>query len=287
MSIWDRLFRREKGTQERASDREQPVSTRQRADPLGLGQATDIGKVRKANEDAFFTLKCLAGTDPNPLPVGLLIVADGMGGHVRGKEASSMSIRVASSIVVEQILLPLLQRGSADAGSRPIQEVLTEATASANEAVARLPGDGGTTLTSAFIMGHSAYVAHVGDSRVYYLHEGELQQITHDHSLVNRLVELGQIQAEEAQYHPQRNLLYRAVGQGAELNIDIHSQRLAKGSCLLVCSDGLWNQVTESEMIETIEDSSSAQEACNRLIDQAIRRGGEDNITVVLAEVNY
>jgi serine/threonine protein phosphatase PrpC len=287
MSIWDRLFRREKGTRERASDRGQPVSIERRVDPLGLGQGTDIGKVRKANEDAFLTLKSLAGTDPDPLPVGLLIVADGMGGHVRGKEASSLSIRVASSIVVEEILLPLLQRGSADVGSRPIQEVLTEATASANEAVARLPGDGGTTLTSVFVMGHSAYVAHVGDSRVYYLYGGELHQITHDHSLVNRLVELGQIQAEEAQNHPQRNLLYRAVGQGADLKIDIHSQRLVKGSCLLVCSDGLWNHVTESEMIETIENASSAQEACNRLIDQAINRGGKDNITVVLAEVNY
>ena len=115
MSIWDRLFRREKGTREGALGREQPVSAERRVDPLGLGQGTDIGKVRTANEDAFLTLKCLAGTDPDPLPVGVLIVADGMGGHVRGKEASSLSIRIVSSIIVKEILLPLLQRGSAEA----------------------------------------------------------------------------------------------------------------------------------------------------------------------------
>jgi protein phosphatase len=206
---------------------------------------------------------------------------------MKGQEASSTAIRVSSSVIVREILLPLLSSERTVAASRPVQEVLTEAIAAANRAISQLEGDPGTTLTSALVMGHSAYVAHVGDTRVYYLHQGELRQITQDHSLVERLVELGQISAAEAQDHPQRSTLYRAVGQGAELDVDTYFLRLQEDSYLLLCSDGLWNQVPEKEMVEVIGDSLSPQEACGRLIDRANDRGGEDNITLVVARVNY
>jgi protein phosphatase len=104
---------------------------------------------------------------------------------------------------------------------------------------------------------------------------------------VNRLVQLGQISSQEALNHPQRNFLYRAVGQGPELEVDTHLQRLTMGSCLVLCSDGLWNQVTEQEIVEMIEGSSSSQEACDRLTERAVDRGGEDNITIVVAKINY
>jgi serine/threonine protein phosphatase PrpC len=285
--MWDRLFRRAQKKERDARDRERPAPKgRRRVDPLEIGQGTDIGKIRGANEDAFLTVKSLIATDSEPLAVGLLIIADGMGGHAGGREASSRAIRVASGILAREILIPSLESPTS-VTSRPIQEILSEATMSANEAVSRTGGDAGTTLTSVIVMGHSAYIAHVGDTRVYYLNGGELQQITQDHSLVKRLVELGQISAEEAQHHPQRNFLYRAVGQGPELTVDTCFQRLAESSYLLLCTDGLWNQVSDEEMVEAIEDTLSPQEACNLLIDRANGRGGEDNITVVLAKVNY
>jgi serine/threonine protein phosphatase PrpC len=215
------------------------------------------------------------------------MVADGMGGHARGKDASSTAIQVANGIIVKELLLPLLAGGGADTIDRPIQEVLIEATAAANEAVSRIDEEAGTTLTSVLIVDHSAHIAHVGDTRVYHLSAGDLRQITQDHSLVSRLVELGQISPQEAPEHPQRNFLYRAVGQGPELKVDTHFQRVTEGSYLVLCSDGLWNEVTEIEIVETISDSSCAQEACDRLIDKANENGGEDNITLLLARVNY
>jgi serine/threonine protein phosphatase PrpC len=288
MGLWNKLLGRSPSNSQRHSTEEtRTPETGQRMSPLDIGQASDIGKTREANEDAFFTLQSLAGADSQPVPLALLIVADGMGGHVRGKEASSVAARVASGVILREVLLPMLDDGSTQAASRPIQEILNEAISSANEAVSEIEADAGTTLTSALIVGHSAYIAHVGDSRAYYLDRGELHQITQDHSLVNRLVQLGQISAQEAHSHPQRNFLYRAVGQGPELQIDTYLQRLAGGSHLILCTDGLWNEVTEQEIVDVVGTSSSSQEAANRLIDRANDRGGEDNITILVAKINY
>jgi serine/threonine protein phosphatase PrpC len=288
MGIWDRLLRRTLGKREHDSPRDRSAGERlQRVNPLDIGQGTDIGRKREANEDAFLTLRSLISADAAPLPLALILVADGMGGHVKGREASSIAVRIAAGVVVRQILLPMLSSQATDMGSHPVHEVLTEATLSANEAVSKIEGDAGTTLTAVLIAGHSAYVSHIGDSRVYYLGDGELLQLTQDHSLVTRLVQLGQISPEEAQHHPQRNFLYRAVGQGPELEVDTHFQRLAQGSHLLICSDGLWNEVSDQQILEVTRRSSSPQEACNRLIDLANESGGADNITLVLASINY
>jgi serine/threonine protein phosphatase PrpC len=288
MGLWNRLFRRSTRKNERYPPREAKKTPEgERVTAIEIGQATDIGQARETNEDAFLALHLLIGTETEQLPLALLVVADGMGGHERGQEASSVAIRVASGVIVREVLLPVLNDTAADAVSRPVQEILSEAVGAANEAVSRIEGDAGTTLTSALIVGHSAYLAHVGDSRAYYLDRGELHQITQDHSLVNRLVQLGQISAQEAQSHPQRNFLYRALGQGPELEIDTHLQRVVEGSYLMLCSDGLWNDVANQEMVEIIQRSASPQEACNRLIDKACERGVEDNITVVMARINY
>jgi len=288
MSIWKRLFDRRRRRQKAAPVRKARISREyKRVDPLQIGQATDIGKARQANEDTFLTLKSLIGAESEPLPVGLLIVADGMGGHVKGKEASSLATRVAGGVIVRDVLLPVLTGQASRVPNRPIHEILTEAAMSANQAVSEMESNAGTTLTSVLVLGHSAYVAHVGDTRVYYLDDNGLQQITQDHSLVNRLVELGQISVQEAHEHPQRNFLYRAVGQEHELKVDTYFQRLKAGSHLILCSDGLWNPVPEEEMADVVRNSSSPQEACNRLIDRANERGGEDNITLLLARVDH
>ncbi len=245
-----------------------------------------MGRTREANEDTFLTLKSVIGDESEPLAVALLIVADGMGGHMRGQEASSLAIRVAGEVIVRDVLLPVLSRRASEIAIRPIHEILTEAAVSANQAVAQMESDAGTTLTCVLVLGHSAYVAHVGDTRVYYLNDDGLHQITQDHSLVNRLAELGQISAQEAQHHPQRNFLYRAVGQGHELKVDTYSRRLETGSHLILCSDGLWGAVSEEEIVDVIRISSSPQEACNELIARANDHGGEDNITMILAKIN-
>lgn len=288
MSFWDRLLgRRSKEVRPTPPEKASAHELDRKVDPLEIGHGTDIGRAREANEDSFLALKSVIGTPSDPLSVALLMVADGMGGHTKGQEASSLAIRVAGGVIVREALLPALSRRASEIANRPINEILIEATLSANEAVAQMESDAGTTLTSVLVLGHSAYVAHVGDTRVYYLNDEGLHQITQDHSLVNRLAELGQISAQEAQHHPQRNFLYRAVGQAYQLKVDTYSRHLEAGTHLILCSDGLWGAVSEEEIIDAVSTSRSAQEACHELINRANQHGGEDNITMVLANINY
>jgi serine/threonine protein phosphatase PrpC len=288
MPLWNKLFDRKKRKQRSAPELEARIPKgHQGVDPFQIGQGSDIGRARQANEDAFLSLKSFIRTDTGFLPISLFIVADGMGGHSQGEEASSLATRVVAGVIVRDILLPVLTSRDSDIANRPIHEILIEAIMSANQEISEMESDAGTTLTSALVLGHSAYVAHVGDTRAYYLDDNGLKQITQDHSLVNRLVQLGQISTEEAQQHPQRNFLYRAVGQGPELKVDTYFQPLKNDSHLILCSDGLWNPVPEEEIVHTIRTSSSPQEACNRLIDRANDYGGEDNITVVMARIDY
>jgi len=288
MRFWKRLSDRKQRAQELTKDHGETTSKDyQRVGALDIGQGSHIGKARKTNEDAFLVFKFLTGTGPELLPMGLFIVADGMGGHQKGEEASSLAAKVAGGVIVREILLPVLAGQDSDIARRPIHEILTEATMSANQAVSDMEVDAGTTLTLALVLGHSAYVAHVGDTRAYHLDDNGLQKITQDHSLVNRLVELGQVSAQEAQRHPQRNFLYRALGQRPELRVDTYFQPLKDHSHLILCSDGLWNAVSEEEMVNVIRSSHSPQDACNLLLDRANEGGGGDDITIVLARVKY
>lgn len=288
MNLWKRLLRTEKGASKSVPHRKAQMGAQyDKLELLQIGHATDMGNTREANEDAFLTLKSIVSTEPQLFPMGVFIVADGMGGHAKGKEASSLATRVAGRVIIRDILLPLLANPDPDVAKRPIHEILTQATASANQAVSEMESDAGTTLTSVLVLGRSAYVAHVGDTRAYYLDHTGLHKITKDHSLVSRLVELGQISAEEAQRHPQRNFLYRAVGQGHELKVDTYFQPLAENSHLILCTDGLWNAVSQGSIVDVVESSSCPQEACNRLVDLANDHAGNDNITVVMARINY
>ena len=155
----------------------------------------------------------------------------------------------------------------------------------ANGKVHELCPDGGTTLTCAFLLGTNAFLAHVGDSRAYLISRNTIRQITTDHSLVNRLIELGQITPEEAKTHPQSNVLYRALGRPGNLEVDTYLQSLPDDSALLLCSDGLWGMVPDDEILDIITMAPSPQLACRRLIARANEHGGEDNITAVLTQV--
>jgi protein phosphatase len=173
-----------------------------------------------------------------------------------------------------------------DNPERPtITDVLRDSVQRANEAVTEEIPEGGTTVTAAVILGDLAYVAHVGDSRAYLVSDEGIEQITRDHSLVQRLIELDQLTPEEAAEHPQRNVLYRAIGQNDNLDVDVITRRLAARSRLLLCSDGLWNLVPEDTILDEISTHPNPQEACNRLVRMANDRGGPDNITVILVQV--
>lgn len=255
-----------------------------RVTPSGfdVGWKTDVGQVRDRNEDTVLVIRAMHGGDEALPPLGLFVVADGMGGHQAGEVASSVAARVAAHHIVERSYLPSLLSAARDASHPALTEVLTNAVQAANRAVERDVPGGGTTLICALVVGTQAYLAHVGDSRAYALTSEGLEQMTRDHSLVDRLIQAGNLTPEEAAEHPQRNVLYRAVGQTSTLEVDTRVRRFRHGECLLLCSDGLWNTVSEAIMVELIREASSAQAACEALVGVANQAGGRDNITVIL-----
>jgi serine/threonine protein phosphatase PrpC len=249
-----------------------------------VGWVTDVGEVRSRNEDTALVVTAAHDGD-DALPVfGLFVLADGMGGHQAGEVASSLAARVVAHHVMRQFYLPTLISQEHDADHPALSEALVDAVRAANSAVAnRVPG-AGTTLTCALVLGPRAHIAHVGDSRAYIVTEEGLDQATQDHSLVDRLVELGQLTRDEAAIHPQKNVLYRAVGQSDTLEVDIRVRTIPPGGRLLLCSDGLWSMVGEMEMANIVQTASSLQAACESLIAAANRAGGRDNITAILVE---
>ncbi len=253
---------------------------------LVVGRASHVGRVRKRNEDAYFTLQATLARNGETFPFGLFLVADGMGGHKGGELASALTARVVAQAVLREFYLPWLSSEfEGVTPQRPINEVILEAANEANLAVHRVAPEAGTTLTCALIQGTNAYIAHVGDSRAYLIRQGRLEQITQDHSLLARLIELGQISPEEAASHPQRNVLYKAVGQGSTLEVDFYLKSLPTNSCLLLCSDGLWGFIKEERMAAIVREAATPQDACQQLVREANVLGGEDNITVVLVQV--
>jgi serine/threonine protein phosphatase PrpC len=251
---------------------------------LTFGQATDVGMVRTNNQDAVFSFLSTSRSVQQRPDFGLFIVADGMGGHHDGEKAAALTVELVASYIVSQIYLPMLTNG--DQGERvPITEAMIKAIERANTSVINKVPDGGTTLTATVVIGDLAYVAHVGDSRVYLVTRDGIEQITRDHSLVQRLIELEQLTREEANSHPQKNVLYRALGQSETLEVDALTRRLPPNSHLMLCSDGLWNLLSENEIAETTLKYPNPQEACDKLVALANAHGGTDNITAILVRV--
>lgn len=224
---------------------------------------TDRGKVRELNEDTF-------GYHDN-----LFVVADGMGGHQAGE--------VASAIAVETVLKADLSGALKTA----LQKTLTEANRAILEQAGRdkeLNGMG-TTVAVLYLGTERAYVTHIGDSRVYYLSDNNLKQLTHDHSLVNELVKSGEITVEEAKTHPKRNLLTRALGSNETLETEIIEVEVKKGDKFLLCSDGLTNSIPETLIKELISRDDHPEIIVDHMINAANELGGSDNITAILVEI--
>jgi len=249
---------------------------------ITVGSAQSKGIERSHNEDALLVLLGTSGGEEAIPDFGLFIVADGMGGHRSGELASSISTRTVARRITEHALLNMLDVERAEAPNVSIQELVRQALEEANHAVVeRVPG-GGTTLTMALLVGEQVTFGHVGDTRAYMLSDGQLRAVTRDHSLVERLRELGQLTRQEAANHPQRNVLYRAIGQGANLEVDVFTHPAPAGGYLLVCSDGLWGVLSDEEIARIIQSAGSPQAACEQLVQAANAAGGPDNITAIL-----
>ena len=248
---------------------------------------TDVGLVRKSNEDAFvvadLTGGSLLGDHIARFEVGqrgvLLAVSDGMGGHQAGE--------VASALVIESLRRSM----GSQAGVGASDILLEKATVQANLEVwqaAHHPGreNMGATLTALFVHDTSAYIAEVGDSRAYVLRGGQIAQVTRDQSFVQSLVDSGAMTPSQAKGSRFSNLVLQAMGLGPEVSVALGRVDLRQRDCLVLCSDGLSNELSADEMRQTILTSAGLDAACANLINEAKRRGGDDNITAIVAGVD-
>ena len=249
-----------------------------------VGMAQSVGQQRDHNEDTLFAMQAIFSDENNNLPFGIFIVADGMGGHLHGEIASGTAARTLGQYVLTHFYAPLLS-GISPSDLESLHELLENGVEEANRAVIEAAPGGGTTLTAALVLGDQVTIAHVGDSRVYFIYpDGRIQLMTQDHSLVRRLQDLGQIDEKEATTHPQRNVLYRAIGQREPFQPDINSHIFPHPGYMLLCSDGLWGSVPGEEILRMVLSTPDPSIACRNLVDAANAAGGPDNISVILVQ---
>jgi serine/threonine protein phosphatase PrpC len=249
------------------------------------GVARNLGKQRDHNEDSLFSLSSYISEGSRETPFGIFVIADGMGGHLFGDVASNVAIKAFSRNLLEKLILPMFNN-EPQMPTESLQEIMEASVSAAQTAVQKYAPSGGTTLTAALVLGEQVTIAHVGDSRAYFIYpDGRTQKLTYDHSLVHRLVELGQIEEKDAKTHPQRNVLYRAIGQAEPYKPDIATFQLPHPGKILLCSDGLWNVVSDEEIFKIIISSHSVTDACNDLVNSANSAGGPDNISVILVDI--
>ena len=248
---------------------------------LQVAQQTDIGCKRTTNEDNLLTV-----LPENPQILqnkgALFIVADGMGGHTRGDRASELAVNT-----VREVYYRDERESRADALIHAMQEAnaLIYKENIANTGVFDAKTSMGTTCISAVLQGHTLIIANVGDSRAYVVHEGQIRQISQDHSLVANLLREGIITPEQARNHEQRNVIYRSLGTQAEVEVDVFVERVAEGDMLILCTDGLSGLVEDDEMRRIVE-FSPPEESARQLIARANAAGGPDNITAIVVRVS-
>ncbi|GCE19143.1 protein phosphatase 2C domain-containing protein [Dictyobacter kobayashii] len=254
---------------------------------------SDAGTVRRseANEDSTMTLAFERVHESIASPVGLFVVADGMGGHANGQGASRMTIGLIAERVTRELLLAPLQTEKAGeevakTDDETYKELLRGAIEDANTTLCQTnqkdKSDMGSTLTGFMIVGDHAYIFNVGDSRTYMLRDEKLYQLTNDHSLVGQLVAGGLIEPDEVYTHPQRNQIFRSIGDKQNVQVDLFTQQVHPGDILLSCSDGLWEMIRDPQIAEILNQAPDPQAACAQLIETANANGGEDNVSAVV-----
>jgi serine/threonine protein phosphatase PrpC len=261
-----------------------PESSRVEPQQIISGCGQSIGKQRGHNEDCLFAFSAATGGEAISAPMGLFIIADGMGGHQYGEVASSVAVRTMADYLLKRFHPYLIN--PSEGVKEPIQEMLQVAIAEAQQAVTQAAPGSCTTLTAVLVLGQQMTIGHVGDSRAYALHpDGQVEVLTHDHSLVKRLEELGKISSQDAAAHPQRNVLYRALGQGESLEPDIFTIPFPQPGYLLLCSDGLWSVLSDDKLYDLVTTTPTLHSACQNLIAAANNAGGPDNISVILVQL--
>ena len=241
---------------------------------------TDVGLKRELNEDNFMMIEDKMSEFG---PYGLYVVADGLGGHEAGE--------VASALTVDAVKQQHMQNPPT-AAAAPYEEWLKDAVLAANESVSSHQKSHtdtqkmGSTLVMSLLVGQNAHIANVGDSRAYHLNSQEINQISVDHSLVERLVQIGQIDREEARTHKQRNVIYSIIGEKQKLEVGYFHVALAPGDRLLLCSDGLCGMITDEQILRISQAQPIAADACQALVRAAKEAGGHDNITAILVQMN-
>lgn len=242
---------------------------------MQIGVCTDKGKIRENNQDYYYS--------SNFLELPLFIVADGMGGHKAGEVASKMAV---------DIIVEVVSRSSKNGYEEiSISNIIRKAVEEANEKIfdkslSSTKYNGmGTTLTMAYLTDENITIGHIGDSRAYIARGDEFIQLTEDHSLVAELVKNGSISAEEALYHPQKNIITRAVGTSKYIDTDIVIAQVIKNDIILLCTDGLTNMVDDMEIKNMIQNTNDMQVLCESLINKANDLGGVDNITAIAIKI--
>ncbi|GCE48291.1 protein phosphatase [Thermosporothrix hazakensis] len=284
---------------------------------LTAADKTDVGRQREQNED--YVYKRVESAEDGDR--GLFIVADGMGGYKAGEIASRIAVETISqgldhifkpiseqpTIKIDRAVLQQTQKAdTSNQGQSPqtskladthmaqaMEEQLKAAIQQANRKINRYGEEKasarglGCTVTVALLQGEHVYIGNVGDSRTYLFRKGKLTRLTKDHSVVQRLVETHQIAPDDVYTHPQRNLIYRSLGGGnARIEVDVFHEIAQPGDTFLLCSDGLWEMVRDPDIERIIIETGSPQAICDKLIEQANRNGGEDNITAIIVHVN-
>jgi protein phosphatase len=253
---------------------------------------TDVGRTREHNEDAFVvadlsadnaTLQPEVRTHVAGPKGSLFMVADGMGGAAAGEIASAM----ATDTVLQELRETWLV--SSDGDSESFARAIKQAAKTANERINQFAGSHpeyrgmGTTATIAGLLGDTLYLAQVGDSRAYLVRDGVAIQITKDQSLMQKLVEAGELTEEEAEHSDRRNIILQALGPETSIKVDLTHQAIRRGDTLVLCSDGLSTQIGKDEIARIVVGEPDLTAACRALIDRANENGGPDNITVILA----
>lgn len=232
---------------------------------------TDVGQKRNMNQDYVYTSETPVGNIPN-----LFVVADGMGGHNAGDFASKYTVeQLVKSIKSSQETNPIkIIRQSIESANKELLKKANE-----NSELAGM----GTTLVVATIIEGYIYVANIGDSRLYIISE-DIKQITKDHSLVEEMIRLGEIDREDARYHPDKNIITRAVGAGEDVSVDFFELKLEQGDIILMCSDGLTNMISDEGIEKIVKSEENVVHKAKKLVETANYNGGKDNIAVIIIE---